>query len=223
MRFVVAGAHGKVAQQLARLLVARGDEVVGLVRSPEHLDDLAALGVRPRLVDLEAASVPEVAEVLEGADAAVFAAGAGPGSGAARKDTVDRGAAVLLADACERAGVRRYLLVSSVGVESVRDGAEPEGVEEVFLAYLRAKLAAEEDVRARDLDWTVLRPGALTDAPATGRVLLEGSVPRGEVPRADVAAVLVALADTPGTAGQVLELVGGEEPVEDAVRRAAAG
>jgi nucleoside-diphosphate-sugar epimerase len=222
-RIVVAGAHGRVAQQLARLLVARGDAVVGLVRSPDQLDDLGGLGVHPQLVDLEAASVPEVADVLAGADAAVFAAGAGPGSAAARKDTVDRAAAVLLAEACERAGVRRYLLVSSMGVESVRGGADPDGVDEVHVAYLRAKLAAEDDLRSRDLDWTVLRPGGLTDDPPTGLVALADRVERGRVARADVAAVLVALLDQPATSRTVLELVQGDEPVADAVRRASAG
>jgi uncharacterized protein YbjT (DUF2867 family) len=149
----------------------------------------------------------------------VFAAGAGPGSGAARKDTVDRGAAVLLADAAQLAGARRYLLVSSMGA-----GAEPPaGTDDVFAAYLRAKTAAEDELRGRDLDWTILRPGGLTDDAGTGRVRLEPQVPRGQVPRDDVAAVLAALLAEPATAGRVLELVSGDVPVPDAVRTAAAG
>lgn len=151
-----------------------------------------------------------------------FAAGAGPGSGAARKDTVDRAAAALLADAAERAGVGRYLLVSSMGVNSVRDGAAPAGTDDVFLAYLRAKLAAEDDLRGRALDWTVLRPGGLTDDPGTGHVTLAPHVERGKVSREDVAAVLAALLDEPATARAVLELVGGPTPVDEAVRRACA-
>src|SRR5687767_95849 len=119
MRMVLAGAHGQVARRLGRLLSARGDSVVGIVRNPAHEADLRDDGMTPAVLDLESASVDDVATVLDGADAVVFAAGAGPGSGAARKDTVDRGAAVLLADAAERAGVARYLLVSSMGVESV--------------------------------------------------------------------------------------------------------
>src|SRR3712207_924593 len=132
MRIVVAGAHGQVARRLGRLLSARGDSVVGLVRNPDHRADLEADGVTPVVLDLEQATVDQVAEVVSGADAVVFAAGAGPGSGIPRKDTVDRGAAVLLADAAERAGVRTYLLVSSMGVDLVADGASPEGVDEVF-------------------------------------------------------------------------------------------
>ncbi|NHC14357.1 NAD(P)H-binding protein [Motilibacter deserti] len=218
-RVVIAGAHGQVGLRLGRLLAERGDEVVGIVRNPGHVDDLRAAGVEPTVLDLERASVAEVAAVLSGAHAAVFAAGAGPGSGPARKDTVDRAAAALLADACELAGVRRYLLVSSMGVESVRGGGTPDGLDEVFVAYLRAKLAAEEDLRGRELDWTVLRPGRLTDDPGSGHVRLEASVPRGDVPRDDVAAVLAALLDDGATAGAVLEVVGGELPVDEAVRR----
>jgi nucleoside-diphosphate-sugar epimerase len=154
---------------------------------------------------------------VAGADAVVFAAGAGPGSGTARKDTVDRGAAVLLADAAERAGATRYLLLSSMGADSVAGGAAPEGVDEVFLAYLRAKLAAEQDLLARTaLSSTVLRPGGLTDEPGTGRVELARRVAQGQVPRDDVAAVLVALLDRPGD-GAVLELVSGATPVDEAV------
>ena len=223
MQIVVAGAHGQVARRLTRLLTARGDTVVGIVRDPTHATDLEADGGRPAVVDLERAGVAEVAGVLPGADAVVFAAGAGPGSGVARKDTVDRGAAVLLAEAAEHARVGRYLLLSSMGVDSVAGGAVPEGMDEVFVAYLRAKLAAEQDVLARSsLSTTVLRPGGLTDDPGTGRVTLARRVQPGTVPRDDVAAVLAALLDRP-MGGAVLELVSGPDPVDRAVRTAAPG
>jgi uncharacterized protein YbjT (DUF2867 family) len=214
---VVAGAHGQVARRLARLLSARRDVVTGLVRNPDHVADVRADGATPVVLDFEDASVDDVAAVLDGADAVVFAAGAGPGSGAARKDTVDRAAAVLLADAAERARVPDYLLVSSMGVDRIAGGATPDGVDEVFVAYLRAKLAAEQDLLARSaLRTSVLRPGRLTDDPGTGRVTLAPSVGYGEVPRDDVAAVLAALLHRPAP-GAVLELVAGGTPVADAV------
>jgi nucleoside-diphosphate-sugar epimerase len=217
MRIVIAGAHGQVARRLGRLLSARGDTVVGIVRNPDHEADVRADGMDPAVVDLESAPVEQVAEVLAGADAVVFAAWAGPGSGAARKDTVDRGAAVLLADAAEQAGVRRYLLVSSMGVDSVADGRRPDGIDDVFLAYLQAKRAAELDLLARAaLRTTVLRPGGLTDDPGTGRVTLRRSVERGSVPRDDVAAVLVALLDVEQD-GVVAELVSGTTGIAEAV------
>jgi len=220
MRVVIAGGHGKIGQLLGKALAARGDTVIGIVRNPDYASDLAALGVDAAVIDLERATVAAVADVLSGADAVVFAAGAGPGSSAARKDTVDRASAVLLAEAATAAGVRRYLLVSSVGVELVRGGATPSGVDDVFIAYLRAKLAAEEDVLARDtLDPTVLRPGSLTDEPGTGLVLLAPRVDRGAVPRADVAAVLVALLDE-RPAARVLELISGPDSIAAALAKA---
>ncbi|HST81833.1 MAG TPA: NAD(P)H-binding protein [Kineosporiaceae bacterium] len=216
MRIVIAGGHGKIALQLGTLLAARGDTAVGLIRDPAQQDDLRAAGMEPVVLDLEGADAEAVAKVLAGADAAVFAAGAGPSSGPARKDTVDRAGSVLLAQACELAGVDRFLQVSSMGVESVR-GTSPQPDDDVFAVYLRAKLAAEEDLRSRPLAWIVLRPGGLTDGPATGRVRLAPSVESGRVPRADVAAVLLALLDAPSARGLVLELVGGDVPVADAV------
>ncbi|WP_030620003.1 SDR family oxidoreductase [Streptomyces sclerotialus] len=218
MRIVIAGGHGQIALRLERLLAARGDEVAGIIRRPEQAGDLLAAGAEPVVCDLEKASVDEVARHLEGADAAVFAAGAGPGSGEDRKETVDRGAATLFANAAEAVGVRRFLVVSSMGA----DREPPPGTDPVFAAYLRAKGAADADVRARkSLDWTILRPGRLTDDPGTGRVTLDVSTGRSDVTRDDVAAVLAALLDEPRTAGRTLELIGGDTPVEEAVRNAA--
>ncbi|HXV92401.1 MAG TPA: NAD(P)-binding oxidoreductase [Pseudonocardia sp.] len=214
MHVVIAGGHGKIGLRLATLLAARSDVVTGVVRNPAHVEDVERAGARAVVLDLEAASAEDLAVHLAGADAVVFAAGAGPGSGVARKDTVDRAAAELLAEAARLAGVRRYLLVSSTGV----DTEPPPGTDEVWAAYLRAKKAAEEALRATDLDWTILRPGRLTDDPGTGRVLLSPPpVPRADVTRDDTAAVLVALLDAPGTAGLVLELREGEDDVVGAV------
>src|SRR4051794_34747767 len=216
MRVVIAGAHGQVARRLGRLLSGRGDAVAGIVRNPDHRADLESDGVEPVILDLEQATVDQVAEVVSGADAVVFAAGAGPDSGAARKATVDRDAALLLADAAERTGVRPYLLVSSMGVEQARQG-NPPGMDPVFAAYLQAKLAAEDRILPRPaLDTTIVRPGRLTDEPGTGRVTLAHGVDRGDVPRDDVAAVLLALIDA-GKWGDVVELVGGDTPIADAV------
>ncbi|GCD44900.1 SDR family oxidoreductase [Streptomyces paromomycinus] len=218
MRIVIAGGHGQIALRLERLLAGRGDEVAGIVRRPEQAGDLLSAGAEPVVCDLETATVADVARHLEGADAAVFAAGAGPGSGIDRKETVDRGAASLFADAAEAAGVRRFLVVSSMGA----DTEPPAGTDEVFAAYLRAKGAADADVRARPgLDWTILRPGRLTDDPGTGLVRLAETTGRAEVTRDDVAAVLAALLDEPRTIGRTLELIGGDTPVEEAVRAAA--
>jgi uncharacterized protein YbjT (DUF2867 family) len=215
MRVVIAGGHGKIALLLERLLAGRGDQAVGLVRNPAHVADVQNAGAEAVVCDLEAASAGDVAVLLSGAAAVVFAAGAGPGSGAPRKDSVDRAASVLMAEAAEQAGVRRFVQISSMGA-----GQPPRpGTDEVWAAYIAAKTAAEDDLRSRDLDWTILRPGRLTDAPATGRIRLAAPpVSRGAIPRADVAAVIAGLLDEPGTRHQTLELTGGDTPVAAAVQ-----
>lgn len=215
MRVVIAGGHGKISQHLLRLLAETGGNGVALIRDPAQIADITRLGADATVIDLESASVETLASLLQGADAVVFAAGAGPGSTNERKDSVDRAGSVLLADAAEQAGIRRFLQVSSFGAgESI-----PEGTDEGFTAYLHAKTAAEEDLTARDLDWTVLRPGGLTDDEPTGLVTLSTPpLDRGTVPRADVAAVLLALLGTPATVGKILMLTSGETPIAEAVQ-----
>jgi uncharacterized protein YbjT (DUF2867 family) len=215
MRTVIAGGHGKIALLLEGLLAERGDQALALVRNPAHLADVQNAGAEAVVCDLETASAGDVAALLSGADGVVFAAGAGPGSGIARKDSVDRAASALMAGAAEQAGVRRFVQVSSMGA-----GQPPRaGSDETWAAYIAAKTAAEADLQARDLDWTIVRPGGLTDAPATGRVRLAAPpVPRGTVPRADVAAVIAALLSEPRARQQTLELVSGDTPVAEAVR-----
>lgn len=213
MRIAIAGGHGQVARHLSRALTARGDVPLALVRQLGHVNDVLGDGAEAVVLDLERSNARDVAEAISGADAVVFAAGAGPGSGIARKDTVDRAAAGLLADGAEQAGVRRYVLISSLGA-----GAPPPmGTEDVFAAYLVAKRSAELDLRARDLDWTILRPGRLTDEQPTGTVQLEDRVPHGSISRADVAQVLAALLHEPRSAGLVLELVSGDLAIDSAI------
>ena len=214
MRVVIAGGHGKIALILERMLVERGDSVVGLIRNPSQTADLEAVGAESVVIDLEHASVDDVTPHLHGADAVVFAAGAGPGSGAARKETVDRDAAILLADGAEAANVGRYVMISSTGADANATDVR----NEVFTAYLRAKGAADDNVRARaGLDTTIVRPGHLTDDPGTNRVQIANQTLRGSIPRADVAAVLIAVLDTPSTSGQTLEVISGDTPITAAV------
>jgi uncharacterized protein YbjT (DUF2867 family) len=211
MRVVIAGGHGQIALLLERALADRGDTPVGIVRNPDHVGDLEAAGAEAVVLDLEQADAASVADALSGADAVVFAAGGGPNSGAARKETVDRGAAVLLADAAGLAGVRRYVMISSMGT----DKADPDS-DEVFQVYLRAKKAADDDLRGRDLDWTIIRPGRLTDDPPSGRVQV-GSLSRGDIPRADVAAVIAAALSNDATIRTEFDLLAGHQTVDAAL------
>ncbi|MFD3664414.1 SDR family oxidoreductase [Streptomyces sp. NPDC058659] len=221
MKIVIAGGHGKIAMRLTRRLAKRGDSVAGIVRNPRHVDDVRRAGGEAVVLDLERATVDEVAAALVGADAVVFSAGSGNSATAARRDKMDRAAVVLVMDAAEQAGVRRFLHVSSINVGC----ADERGIGDGYAVYLRAKHAAEQHIFARDtLDWTVLRPGVLTDAAGDGTVELTAGNRVGprharfdQVAREDVAAVLVALIDRPDTAGRIYVVTGGDTPVEKAI------
>jgi uncharacterized protein YbjT (DUF2867 family) len=216
VQVVIAGGHGKVARRLARLLAARGDTVAGLIRRREHADDLRADGTEPVLIDLEAAQADQVAEAIAGADAVVFAAGAGPGSGPERKLSLDRDGAIKLLEAARAADVRRYVMVSSVGAESPPDD------DDVFSVYLRAKAEADRALADSDRDWTIVRPGPLSDEAGAGRVRLGTQPLREQVTRDDVAALLAAVLGEPRSARLTVYVGGGEDSVERALAKALA-
>jgi len=207
----IAGGHGKIALRLTELLSRRGETVVGLIRNPGHADDVRKRGGQPVVCDLERADAASIAAAIKGASAVVFAAGAGPGSGAERKRTMDRDGAIKLLDAAVQVGTLRYVIVSSVGAENPPDG------DDVFSVYLRAKAEADQAVQASDRDWTVLRPGGLTDEPGTGRVRLDLDPFRGQVARDDVAAVLDALLQDARAARVTLYVNGGDTPIMPAL------
>src|SRR5450755_2477863 len=211
MRIAIAGGHGKIALALTRRLDAHGGSVASLIRNPNHEHDVRARGGEPIVCDLERATVDQVARAIAGADAVVFAAGAGPGSGARRKLTVDRDGAIRLLEAAVAAGVPRYEMISSVGAENPPDD------DDVFSVYLRAKAEADAALQASDREWTIVRPGRLTDEPGTGRVRVDLEPLRGDVPRADVAAVLDDLLERADAARRVLYLNAGETDLTQAL------
>jgi uncharacterized protein YbjT (DUF2867 family) len=211
MDVAIAGGHGNIARRLASLLAARGDRVRGLIRNPNHAAGVHATGAEPVVCDLEQAGVSAIAEAIQGADAVVFAAGAGPGSGPERKLTVDRDGAIKLLEAARTVAAPRYVIVSSIGAESPPDG------DDTFSVYLRAKAEADAAVAASDRDWTIVRPGSLTDDPGTGRMRLQTDPFRGAVPRDDVAAVLAAVLPEPRAHGLTFYVNGGDDPIDQAV------
>jgi uncharacterized protein YbjT (DUF2867 family) len=210
MDVVIAGGHGQIGLLLGRLLVEDGHRVRGIIRKAEQAPDLEAIGVEPVVFDLERDD--GLAAAIAGADAAVFAAGAGPGSGGERKFTMDRDGAIKLIDACREIGAPRYAIVSSMGANPDITG------DDVFNVYLRAKGEADEALRASGLDYTVIRPGALTNDPGSGFIALGRDLPRGSIPRADVAATLLLVLRAPNTIGETLDLIEGTIPIAEAVR-----
>jgi uncharacterized protein YbjT (DUF2867 family) len=210
MKVAIAGGHGKIALALTRLLATRGDAVLALIRKPEHADDVRAAGGEPVLCDLEGDD--DLAAAIAGSDAAVFAAGAGSGSGAERKWTVDYGGAAKLIDACRRDEIERYVMVSSIGADPDAAG------DDVFAVYLRAKGKADAELAASGLAYTIVRPGPLTDDPPTGHVTLGRDVPRAAITRRDTAAIVAACLSSPATAGKTFVAVNGDTPIEQALK-----
>jgi uncharacterized protein YbjT (DUF2867 family) len=210
---IVFGGHGKVALQLARILTDRGDEVSSVFRNPDHSDEVAATGAKPVVADIEQLDTNSLAELLPGTDAVVFSAGAGGGN-PARTYAVDRDAAIRVIDAAAQAGVKRFVMVSYFGAGP--DHGVPQ--DDPFFAYAEAKAAADEHLRASDLDWTVLGPGRLTLDDATGRITV-GEKGKGEVSRADVALVVAAALADDSTIRRTIEFNNGDVPIADALAR----
>ena len=206
MDVVVAGGHGQIGLRLLALLAERGHRARGLIRNPDHAAELSEIGAEAVVCDME--QLDDLSECCEGADAVVFAAGAGPGSGPERKRTVDYGAAVKLMEA----GVSRYVMVSAIAAD------RPDEWSDAMRPYYEAKAGADRRLQESELDYTIVRPGGLTDDPGTGRVRVGTGLDYGYVPRDDVAAVLLAALEEPNSIGKTFELVSGDTPIEDALR-----
>ncbi len=209
MDVLVAGGHGQIALHLLRLLAEHGHHGRGLIRNPDHAPDLERIGAVPVLCDLEH---DDPRPHLGTADAIVFAAGAGPGSGPERKRTVDYGGAVKLIEAAEELGVPRYLIVSSMGAD------DPASASEAMRPYQEAKHDADAALAASSLDWTIVRPGGLTNGPGSGRVAIAERLGRfGQVPREDVALVLLECLGADATIRKTFEVLEGDVPVREAI------
>jgi uncharacterized protein YbjT (DUF2867 family) len=207
MKVLIIGATGGTGAHLLRALVAAGHEVRAMVRREDQIDDVVRAGATAVVADLEG----DLDEAVAGVEAVCFCAGSGSSTGPDKTLLVDLHGAVRTIDACRHHGVDRYVMLSSIAA------GEPERGRETIRHYLAAKHAADRILMDSDLDWTVVRPGGLTDDEPTGRV--EVGVPRlperGQIPRADVAAVMAACLDDPRTHGAVFELISGDVPVEE--------
>ena len=210
MNVVIVGGHGKIGLRLVKLLADRGDSPRGIIRKTEQAHDLEEIGAEPIVLDIE--NVDDISDALAGADAVVFAAGAGPGSGPARKRTVDYGGAVKLAEGCLVKGIRRYVMVSSIGSN------RPETWSDQMRPYQEAKAEADKFVIEADLDYTIIRPGGLTDDPGTGKVQIAERVEYGTVTRDDVAAVIAECLVADNTIGKAFDLLNDGTPISEAVR-----
>ncbi|MDX1672275.1 MAG: SDR family oxidoreductase [Balneolaceae bacterium] len=208
MRISIVGGHGQIAMLLHPILKNKGHQVRGVIRKEEQAGDLRQVGAEPVVCDIE--KEDDISDAVGEADAVVFAAGAGPGSGAERKWTVDRDGAIKLIEAAKANDISRYVMISAMGVENPRGN-------EVFRAYLKAKAEADRALQQSGLEYTIVKPGRLTDEPGTGKVALAEDLPKGEIPREDVAAVLAEILESSETSGLTLDLISGDTPIEEAV------
>ena len=213
-RIAIVGGHGQVARHLLIALRRSEHTPVALVRREAYREELEGLGAEVRILDIEADDADAFAAAFEGSDAVVFAAGGGPDGNIERKRTVDLEGSLKSIEGAKKAGIRRFVQVSAIGV----DQPVPAHTEPVWRASVEATRDADAALRGSGLDWTIIRPGRLTDDPARDAVLLAEEVERGEISRADVAAVLAAVLDEPGSVNRQLDLVNGTERVADAVR-----
>ena len=210
MEVTVVGGHGKVGLRLLKLLAERGDTPRGIIRHTDQTKDLEAVGATPIVLDIENV---EIGDAVAGSDAVVFAAGAGAGSGPARKQTVDYGGAVSLVEAAQTHEIRRYVIVSALGAN------HPERWSEEMRPYYEAKAAADKAVVESGLDYTIVRPGGLTDDPGNGLVEAAESLDHsGSIPRDDVALVLAEVLHADNTIGKGFDVISGDTPAANAVR-----
>lgn len=214
MKISIVGGHGNIAMLLHPILKEKGHQVRGIIRKEEQADELREAGAEPVVCDIEEQA--DISDAVGDADAVVFAAGAGPGSGAERKWTVDRDGAIKLMQAAITNGIKRYVMISAMGTDNPRGN-------DVFKTYLQAKEEADEALRNSGLAYTIIKPGRLTDESGNGKVSLANELEKGEIPRADVAAVLAEILETPEAAGCQFDLVSGNTPIPEAVKEAVQG
>ncbi|WP_256774262.1 MULTISPECIES: SDR family oxidoreductase [unclassified Stenotrophomonas] len=209
----IVGAAGKVGRHLVEQLAARGHQPLAMHRRAEQAAELTALGGVPVQGDLTGIDVATLATQMRGSEVVVFTAGAG-GAGMEVTNAIDGRGLELAVQAAQQANVKRFLLVSAFP-EAGRGKALGEGFEN----YMTVKKRADVYLAASDLDWVILRPGTLSDAPGTGRVTLGPAIAYGDVPREDVAATLVGLVEHPALRHRIIELTQGDVPVDEALDR----
>lgn len=208
MTITIVGASGQIARLLHPKLIEKGYSIRGIIRNPEQARDLTKFGVEPIIADVE--QMDDISKPVGNADTVIFAAGAGPGSGAARKWTMDRDGAIKLIEAAKKNGIKRYLMISAMGLETPRGN-------EVFQAYQQAKAEADEALRNSGLDYTIVKPGRLTNDPGSGKISIGKSLERGEIPREDVASVLAEVLEMPEAIGKEFDLLSGSQPIQKAL------
>jgi len=210
MNILVAGANGTTGKQIVEHLVEQDHNVMAMIREESQSDFFKKMGATPYMADLE----NNVEFAVEGSDAVIFAAGSGPDTGEDKTLAVDRDGAIKLIEASERNGVKRFILLSSVGTD------EPTAGPDKMETYLKAKAESEERLEKSELNYTIVRPGMLNNDPESGKIIakerLEGKM--GQVSRSDVALTIVKTLENTNTFHKTFEMIGGgDEDIDTAL------
>ena len=209
MHVLIVGSHGQIGQSIVRQMAASDHRSRAMIRDAAQEAQMKQLGAAETVVaDLEG----DVSHAVQGCDAVVFVAGSGGGTGPDRTDAIDRDGAIGMVDAARKAGVKRFVMLSSMGADAPKDG--PADLQH----YLEAKQAADQHLIGSGLDYTIVRPGALNDDRGTQRIEAAKDLQRsGEIPRDDVAAVLIQVLAAPNTIGTQFEVLSGGSSLQEAV------
>ena len=214
MRIVVIGGSGRTGRLVVEKLRAGKHAVVATIRNIRHMPELVKLGAETAIVDLDKSGFDEIVHAMKDADAVVFAAG----SAAGETSELDRKGTLRTVRAAEKAGVPRYISISSIGAST---GLSTRSMSDEMKDYYKQKRAAARHITGSSLAWTILEPTELVDDPGAGKVKLsEAALDGPPISREDVAAVVAAVIEEPRTAGHVFQLVGGRTAIRTAVKSA---
>lgn len=215
-RIIVVGGRGRSGKLVIEQLVAAKHSVIATIRNPRHKGAMTRLGAASAILDLGTSTIADFATAFAGADAIVFAAG----SAAGQTSEIDRVGTIKTVKAAEKAGVKRYVTISSIGAST---GMSTRTMSDEMKDYYRQKRLAGKAIRASSLDWTILEPAELTDGPGTGKgTISQQHIKETPVSRADVAATVVAILQSPATIGKTYQLAGGTTAIKTALARATA-
>lgn len=213
MKVLVVGANGQIGKHLVSFIQEKDNlQAKAMIRKEEQVSYFKELGAETAVVDLEG-EIDDIAEAAKGVDAVVFTAGSGPKTGKDKTLMIDLDGAVKTIEATKKAGVKRFIMVSSFDTTRQAIQEAPES----FAPYVVAKHYADEWLKATDLDYTIVHPGGLTNDEGTGKVTVSMSGEMGKVPREDVARAILVTLENDSTIGKEFQIVGGDTPVEEAV------
>ncbi|MBB5175100.1 uncharacterized protein YbjT (DUF2867 family) [Texcoconibacillus texcoconensis] len=213
MKILVVGANGQIGKHLVSFIQNHDQlEAKAVIRNEKQESFFKDLGAETAVIDLEG-DVESIANAAEDVDAIVFTAGSGPHTGKDKTILVDLDGAVKTIEAAKMAGVNRYIMISSFDTtrQAIQDAPRS------FAPYVAAKHYADEWLKGTDLDHTIIHPGALTNDEGTGQIAAAPEVERGEVPREDVASVIVACLEKEETIGKEFQLVKGDQSVQETI------